>query len=135
MSLRQAHSSEATVDIDADVELLTAQIRALRELGANGQISEAQRYAFSIRWGTVQVGRLRRLAHYSSLGRLSDVDETRFDALCDELRSVSGLIDRFRLVRPVFPQSTPTARRSREPRRTNWWQSYAHHAESPSRAI
>jgi hypothetical protein len=132
MSVTQDRGLEATVDVDTDVELLTEQIRALKELGARGQVSEAQRYAFSIRWGTIQAGRLRRMAHYSSLGKLSDVDKGRFDALCDELRSVSGLIDRFRLVRPVFPQSTPTARHHREPQRTNWWQSYPHHAESPS---
>ena len=115
-------SSEATVDIDADVELLTAQIRALRELGSGGQVSERQRYDFSIRWGTVQAGRLRRMVHYRALGMLGEADERRFQALCVELRSLAGLIDRFRLVQPVFTESPrPTAGRHRESRRPNSW--------------
>jgi hypothetical protein len=93
-----------TVDIDADVELLAEQIKALKELGSKGQVSEHERYDFSVRWGTLRVGRLRRLVHYSSLGMLSDADERRFHALCAELRSLSGLIDRFRLAQPVFDE-------------------------------
>ena len=59
-------------------------------------------------------GRLRRLVHYSSLGRLDDVDERRFHALCDELRTLSHLIDRFRLAQPNFTDASPaTAKRFR----------------------
>ncbi|MDT5349360.1 MAG: hypothetical protein QOH91_2647 [Mycobacterium sp.] len=108
-----------TVDIDADVELLAEQIKALKELGSKGQVSEGERYDFSVRWGTLQVGRLRRLVHYSSLGMLSDADERRFHALCAELRSLSGLIDRFRLAQPVFDEKARAgAHRRRVPRQT-----------------
>jgi len=76
--------ARAAVKIDNDVELISGQIRALRELAKQDDeapIGEGQRYDFSIRWGTVLAGRLRRLVHYSSLGRLDDADERTFDAL------------------------------------------------------
>jgi hypothetical protein len=92
--------TRTAVDIDDDVDLITGQIKALKELAERDYqepISEGQRYDFSIRWGTVLAGRLRRLVHYSSLGELNDADVSRFHALCDELRTLSHLIDRFRL--------------------------------------
>ena len=107
MSAAPEHTD--TVDIDDDVELVNEQIKALKELGGQGQVSEVQRYDFSIRWGTILAGRLRRLVHYSSLGMLDDADEHRFHALCAELRSLSDLIDRFRLARPVLIDSPPAA--------------------------
>lgn len=114
-----AEHANATVDIDADVELLTEQINALKELGGQGQVSEGQRYDFSIRWGTIQAGRLRRLVHYSALGMLTDADERRFQELCAELRSLSGLIDRFRLAQPVFTEGKPArAKRHRAPKQS-----------------
>ncbi|HUH72385.1 MAG TPA: hypothetical protein VLZ05_28185 [Mycobacterium sp.] len=103
MSAGQKHT-RAEVDIDEDVELLTEQTKALKEFGEKDEeepISEGQRYDFSIRWGTMLAGRLRRLVHYSSLGLLSHADERRFHALCDELRTLSDLIDRFELAHPV----------------------------------
>ena len=109
--------TRAAVAIDHDVELITEQIKALKELGqkdAEAPISEGQRYDFSIRWGTVLAGRLRRLVHYSSLGLLDAADERRFRALCDELRTLSHLVDRFRLARPNFTDGPPaTAKRCR----------------------
>jgi hypothetical protein len=111
--------TRAAVAIDHDVELITEQIKALKELGqkdAEAPISEGQRYDFSIRWGTVLAGRLRRLVHYSSLGRLDDMDERRFHALCDELRTLSHLIDRFRLAQPNFTDSRPARAKRYRPR-------------------
>jgi hypothetical protein len=109
----------AAVEIDDDVELITGQIKALKELAKRDDeepISEGQRYDFSIRWGTVLAGRLRRLVHYSSLGRLDDMDERRFHALCDELRTLSHLIDRFRLAQPNFTDSRPARAKRYRPR-------------------
>jgi hypothetical protein len=108
------------VGIDDDVALLSEQIKALKELGdqdEKGAVTEGQRYDFSIRWGTALAGRLRRLVHYSSLGLLCDEDERSFEALCDEFRSLSDLIDRFRLAQPVFTDAPPaTAKRFRRRR-------------------
>lgn len=112
--------TRTAVEIDDDVELITRQIKALRELAKKDDeepISEGQRYDFSIRWGTVLAGRLRRLVHYSSLGRLDDVDEHRFHALCDELRTLSHLIDRFRLAQPNFTDGAPATAKRFRPRR------------------
>ena len=121
MSAIQDHT-RTTVDIDHDVELITQQINALRELANRDNhqpISEGQRYDFSIRWGTVLAGRLRRLAHYSSLGRLEDADERRFHALRDELRTLGNLMDRFRLAQPNFTagQAAKATRLGTLPRR------------------
>jgi hypothetical protein len=115
--------TRAVVDIDDDVELITEQIRALKELGEKddeAQISEGQRYDFSIRWGTVLAGRLRRLVHYRSLGMLKEADERRFHALCDELRRLSHLIDRFRLAQPAFTTDEPASAKRFRPRKDSW---------------
>ncbi|WP_156688584.1 hypothetical protein [Mycobacterium sp. Marseille-P9652] len=102
--------TRAAVDADDDIELITAQVEALKELAREDDrdpISEGRRYDFSIRWGTILAGRLRRLVHYSALGRLDDADERRFGELCDELRALAPLIDRFRLAHPVFTTGRP----------------------------
>ncbi|OBA76145.1 hypothetical protein A5641_22625 [Mycobacterium sp. 1554424.7] len=113
-------SAGQAVAIDGDVELITGQIEALKDLARlddETPISEGQRYDFSIRWGTVLAGRLRRLVHYSSLGRLTDTDERTLDALRTELRSVNHLIGRFRLAQPNFADSPPAKAKRFGPRR------------------
>ncbi|OBG41718.1 hypothetical protein A5672_12420 [Mycobacterium alsense] len=90
------------IGVDDDVELLTEQIEALRELGRLDDVSESQVYDFSIRWGAALSGRLRRLVHYSRVGALDEAAESRFQSLCAELRSVSDLIERFDIASPRF---------------------------------
>jgi hypothetical protein len=111
------------INIDDDMEVLTEQIEALRQLEAERRVesvSEARRYDFSIRWGTALAGRLRRLVHYSSRGMLTDADDRRYQTLCSELRNLSDLIDRFDLAQPVFIDAPPRrARPYREPRQSN----------------
>jgi hypothetical protein len=106
----------APVTIDDDVEWLTEQIQALKQLGRQDDVDDGEKYDFSIRWGTALAGRLPRLVHYSSRGLLAEADERRFQALCDELRGLSDLIDRIGLARPVF---TSAAERRLEPKPTN----------------
>lgn len=91
---------QTVVGVDDDMELIKRQITALRELGQRGSVSEDEIYDFSIKWGTVLSGRVRRLAHYSALGLLAEADAAKFPALREELEELSGLIDRFRLTRP-----------------------------------
>ena len=106
----------AAITIDDDVEWLTEQIAALKQLGQKDQVTDGEKYDFSIRWGTALAGRLPRLVHYSSRGLLDEADERRFQALCDEMRGLADLIDRIGLVQPVFSTAPPTAaRRRREP--------------------
>lgn len=94
----------APVSIDDDFGFVTEQIEALKELGhrdeAGDVYADEDVYDLSVRWGTALAGRLPRMAHYSSRGRLEEADERRFQTLCDELRNVSPLIERFKLTRP-----------------------------------
>ena len=117
MSAAQEENS-LPVSIDDDVELLTEQINTLTELGRRDDVDDDEVYDFSIRWGTALAGRLRRLVHYSAVGSLGEADQRRFRSLCEELRSLSDLIDRFGLAQPVFTDSPPaSAKRHRGPRR------------------
>ncbi len=99
-----APESSSAVGIDDDVEFLTEQINRLKELGQQNQhrdqMSDEDVYDLSVRWGTALAGRLPRIAHYSSIGLLGDTDERRFQSLCDELRELSSLIEKFKLARP-----------------------------------
>jgi hypothetical protein len=105
---------QTAIGVDDDVELIKRQIAALRELGQRGSVSEDEIYDFSIRWGTVLAGRVRRLAHYSALGLLAEADTAKFQALREELAELSGLIDGFRLTRPrLAGDANPQRRRLR----------------------
>ena len=112
MSAQPEH--QTAVGVDDDVELIKRQITALRELGQRGSVSEDEIYDFSIRWGTVLAGRVRRLAHYSALGLLADADTAKFHAVREELDELTGLIDRFRLTRPRLAGDA-------DPRRRRLW--------------
>ncbi len=116
--MNAAQEQRVLVSIDDDVALLTEQINALKELGRKDEVDEEESYDVSIRWGTALAGRLRRLAHYSSLGQLNEADEHRYQELCEELRGLSDLIDRFGFAQPVFTDSPPaSAKRHRGSRR------------------
>src|SRR5947209_10993259 len=92
----------AGITVDDDIEWLTELVGVLKELGRQEQVSDGEKYDFSIRWGTALAGRLPRLVHYSSRGRLAPADEHRFQALREDLRGLSDLIARMGLVQPVF---------------------------------
>lgn len=94
------------VDIDDDVALLTEQIEALQQLGRRDDVDDEEIYDLSIRWGAALAGRLPRVTYYDSLGLLGDNDQRRFQSLCDQLRELSPLIERFDLARPQLPGST-----------------------------
>jgi hypothetical protein len=99
-------SAESTpVNIDDDVAFLTEQIDALKRLGQRDDVDDEEVYDLNIRWGTALAGRLPRVAHYGSRGRLGEDDQRRFDSLCDQLRELSPLIERFDLTRPKLPGS------------------------------
>lgn len=113
--MRPAQEKRESVRIDDDIELLTEQITALKELGLNDEVDDDDVYDLSIRWGTALAGRLPRLVYYSSLGLLDEADQRRFQSLCDEFRSVSDLIERFAFARPVFDDAPSSG----TPRRVN----------------
>ncbi|WP_407689001.1 hypothetical protein [Mycobacterium sp. HUMS_1102779] len=99
-----AAKNPAPVGIDDGVAFLTEQMERLKELGecdsGRDQFGDFGVYDLSVRWGTALAGRLPRIAHYSSAGLLTDDDKRRFQSLCDELRELSPLIERFKLARP-----------------------------------
>ena len=94
------------VRIDDDVAFLNEQIEALQKLGQRDDVDDEEVYDLSIRWGAALAGRLPRVAYYDSLGQLGDDDRRRFRSVCDQLRELSPLIERFELVRPRLPGST-----------------------------
>ncbi|WP_231996858.1 hypothetical protein [Mycobacterium scrofulaceum] len=108
--MSMAPESRVQVNIDDDVEFLREQIKRLQELaqqkGPADVFGDEDVYDLSVRWGTALAGRLPRIAHYSSIGLLTDADERRFQSLLDELRAVSPLIDRFKLTRPNLTNSS-----------------------------
>lgn len=122
-----APKSQVQVSIDDDIEFLTEQLERLRALGeekkAHDVFGDEDIYDLSVRWGTALAGRLPRIAHYSSIGVLDEADERRFQSLCDELRAVSPLIERFKLARPELgdcPDARASGRHRRADRGTGW---------------
>jgi hypothetical protein len=107
-----------TISIDDDVAFLTEQIEALQQLGRRDDADDEEVYDLSIRWGAALAGRLPRVTHYDSLGQLGDDDRRRFQSLCDQLRELSPLIERFDLARPQLPGSTDG--QVREGRHARW---------------
>ncbi len=103
--------NRGAISIGDDVELLTEQIEALKELALEDDLADDAIYDFSIRWGAALAGRLPRLVHYSGLGQLAETDERRFQSLCEELRALSDLIDRFNLSQPRFTAAPATKKR------------------------
>lgn len=104
--------AQQQVNIDDDVAVLTEVINELKQLAGKDEVQDDEIYDLSIRWGTALAGRLPRLVHYSSRGSLAAADQHRFESLCEQLRALSDLIDRFGLTRPVFV-NTPSDRKSR----------------------
>ena len=88
--------------MDTDLDLLFAQVEALRELAGDPDQAQdrARVYDFSIRWGMFVHGRLERLAYYEDRGELTAEQQARYEKLCVQLRQVLPLIDRFGLARP-----------------------------------
>lgn len=121
-----AAENPAWVGIDDDMAFLAEQMERLKELGEcdrdRDQFGDYDVYDLSVRWGTALAGRLPRIAHYSSAGLLTDADERRFQELCDELRELSPLIERFKLARPDLAgcPDARTSSRHQQKRATGW---------------
>lgn len=96
-------TTPAVVGAGRDLDLLFEQVRCLRELAENPELSsDSDRvYDFGIRWGVLLAGRLPRLAYYSGKGALSAVEQARFDRLRAELRQVLPVIERLSLAKPT----------------------------------
>jgi hypothetical protein len=98
------------VGADADLDLMFAQIKALRKLAMDPDAAQgsARVYDFSIRWGTLLHGRLERLAYYHSRGELEPDEQGRYEVLCCELREALPLVKRLGLASRPCRLTTPT---------------------------
>jgi hypothetical protein len=93
--------SSRVVGAEADLDLMFAQLKALRELASDP--GTARVYDFSIRWGTLLSGRLERLAYYHSRGELALHEQARYESLRCQLREVLPLVERLGLASPTVP--------------------------------
>lgn len=93
------------VGIMADIDVVEARLREVRDLAADpDRAADEQRvYDVSIRWGAVLCGRLQRLDHYASRGKLAPAEATRYRELLAALAAALPLIDRLGLGRPPVP--------------------------------
>ena len=81
--------------IDKDLSMIFAEAEALRELAADPDKARdgARVYDFSIRWGALMSGRLKRLEHYYRAGDLTQDQERRYRELTRELKDVAPLAE------------------------------------------
>lgn len=91
--------------IDVDLRMIATEIEVLRELASDPAKAEDRWriYDFSIRWGVLISGRLKRVEHYYRLGELTEIQEARYRELRRELKEVVPLIEQLNLGRPRVP--------------------------------
>lgn len=91
--------------IYADARMLSAGIETLRELAADREKAgdSARVYDFSIRWGVLMSGRLKRLEHYYRAGELTEDQEQRYRELRRQLGDVKPLTERLGISQPTVP--------------------------------
>ncbi len=98
-------SGPGPTGIDADLDMIFAEIGALRELASDpeGSADGARIYDFNVRWGTLMSGRLLRLEHYHRAGELTEEQERRYRKLRRELEEAMPQIERLGVARPTVP--------------------------------
>lgn len=91
--------------IDADLSMIHTAVGKLRDLSHDPKKSDdhGRVYDFSIRWGTLMSGRLKRLEHYRRAGELTGAQEQSYRELRRELGDVVPLIERLGITRPTVP--------------------------------
>lgn len=89
--------------MDIDLGMVSAGIEALRELASDPDKTEdgARVYDFSIRWGALMSGRLKRIEHYHRAGELTEDQERCYRELRRELKEAIPLIERLGIARPT----------------------------------
>ncbi len=91
--------------IDKDLSAVADGIRGLRELALDpvGSENSTRVYDFSIRWGVLMSGRLKRLEHYYRARVLTQEQERAYRRLRDELEDATPLAEGLGLGRPTVP--------------------------------
>ncbi len=91
--------------IDKDMSAVADGIRGLRELALDPVGSEdgARIYDFSIRWGVLMSGRLKRLEHYYRTKELTEEQERAYRRLRGDLEEATPLAEGLGIGRPTVP--------------------------------
>ena len=91
--------------VETDLDMLASGIEALNDLAAdpNGAQDGARVYDFSIRWGVLMSGRLKRLEHYYRAGELAENHRSRYREVRRRLKDAAPLIKRLDIGRPDIP--------------------------------
>jgi hypothetical protein len=91
--------------VDADLGMVGFGVEALRDLALDSEKAqdEDRVYDFSIRWGVLLSGRLKRLEHYYREGRLTRAQRSRYRQLRRDLKDAVPLMERLGLGKPRVP--------------------------------
>ena len=91
--------------IDRDLEMMTSGVEALRDLASGTEMAQdgARVYDFSIRWGVLLSGRLKRLDHYYRTGALTADQAQRYRKLRHDLKDAKPQIERLGVAKPTVP--------------------------------
>ena len=98
-------SGPGPAGMDMDLGMVSAEIEALRDLGGDpkGAEDKGKVYDFSIKWGVLMTGRLKRIEHYHRAGDLTEEQGRRYRELKRELKEAIPLIERLGIARPTVP--------------------------------
>jgi hypothetical protein len=85
--------------------MVAAETSALRELASDpvGSKDGARIYDFSIRWGVLMSGRLKRLEYYYRAGDLTEYQERRYRELRCDLKEATPLTECLGIGPPTVP--------------------------------
>lgn len=91
--------------IDKDLSMVATGIAVLRELASDPADSKdgARIYDFSIKWGVLMSGRLKRLEYYYRAGDLTEYQERRYRELRRELKEAASLTEWLGIGPPTVP--------------------------------
>ena len=91
--------------IDRDLDMLFVETAMLQDIASNPEKAQdgSRVYDFSVRWGTLMSGRLKRLEHYYQAGELTEDQERRYRELKRELKGATHEIERLGVTRPTVP--------------------------------
>lgn len=91
--------------VGTDLDMIASGIEALNDLASDPDKAQdsARVYDFSIRWGVLMSGRLRRLEHYYRAGELAENHESRYREVRCRLKDAAPLIERLGIGHPNVP--------------------------------
>ena len=91
--------------VDADLGMVGSAIEALRDLALDYDKAQDgdKVYDFSIKWGVLLSGRLKRLEHYYRVGNLTGDQRSHYRELRRDLKDSFPLMERLGLGKPRVP--------------------------------